>query len=58
MDLSKGRKGQLAMDDGGVDSRGYRARLQTPTVRENMGRTCWWLATEVMVKILGDANSR
>jgi hypothetical protein len=23
-----------------------------------MGRTLWWLATEVMVKILHDANSR
>jgi hypothetical protein len=28
------------------------------TVRQNMGRMLWWLATEVMVKILGDANSR
>jgi hypothetical protein len=37
-----------------VDPGGYRVT----TVRQNMGRTLWWLATEVMVKILGDDNSR
>jgi hypothetical protein len=31
-----------------VDPGGYRVT----TVRQNMGRTLWWLATEVMVKIL------
>jgi hypothetical protein len=54
VDLREGRKEQLMMDDGGMDSRGYRVT----TVRQNMGRTLWWLATEVMVKILGDASSR
>jgi hypothetical protein len=29
-----------------------------PTVRQNMGRTLWWLATEMMEKLLGDADSR
>jgi hypothetical protein len=47
MDLREGRREQLTMDDGGMDSRGYRVT----TVRQNMGRTLW-LATEVMVKIL------
>jgi hypothetical protein len=28
------------------------------TVRQNMERTLWWLVTEVMVKILSDADSR
>jgi hypothetical protein len=37
-----------------VDSGGYRVT----TVRQNMGRTLLWLATEVMMKILGDDNSR
>jgi hypothetical protein len=29
-----------------------------PTVRQNMGRMLWWLATEMMEKLLGDADSR
>jgi hypothetical protein len=45
---------QLARDNGGVSSRGYRARLQSG-LRRHMGRTFLWLAT---VKILGDADSR
>ena len=28
------------------------------TVRQNMGRTLWWLATEMMEKILGDSRRR
>jgi hypothetical protein len=36
--LREGRKEQLTMDDGGMDSRGYRV----PTVRQNMGRMFWW----------------
>jgi hypothetical protein len=31
---------------------------ENTTVRENMGRTLWWLAREMMEKILGDADSR
>jgi hypothetical protein len=54
VDLREGRREQLTMDDGGMDSRGYRVT----TVRQNMERTRWWLAMEMMVKILGDANSR
>jgi hypothetical protein len=43
---------------GGEIGRGFR-RIQSDTiVRQNMGRTLWWLSTEVMVKILGDADSR
>jgi hypothetical protein len=37
-----------------MNSEGYRVT----TVRQNMGRTLLWLATKVIVKILGDANSR
>jgi hypothetical protein len=37
-----------------MNSGGYRVTK----VRNHMGRTLWWLAMEVMVKILGDANSR
>jgi hypothetical protein len=34
-------------------------KMQSETkVRKYMGRMLWWLAMEVMVKILGDANSR
>jgi hypothetical protein len=32
-------------------------RIQSKTkVRENMGRTFWWLATEMMEKLLGDTD--
>jgi hypothetical protein len=34
IDLREGRKEQLVMDDGGVDSRGYRARLQSERIWE------------------------
>jgi hypothetical protein len=54
-DLREGRKEQLAMDDGGVDSREYRARLQSERIWEEH---FWWLATEMMEKLLGDADSR
>jgi hypothetical protein len=37
-----------------MNSEGYRVT----TVRQNMGRTLWWLAMEMMKKILGDADSR
>jgi hypothetical protein len=37
-----------------MNAGGYRV---TP-VRQNMGRTLLWLATEVRVKILSDADSR
>jgi hypothetical protein len=37
-----------------MNSEGYRVT----TVRQNMGRTLWWLAMEMMEKILGDADSR
>jgi hypothetical protein len=37
---------------------GFKRIQSETTVRENMGRTFWWLATEVMEKILGDADSR
>jgi hypothetical protein len=47
VDLREGRKEQLAMDDGSVDSNFKRIQSET-TVRENMGRTFWWLATEVI----------
>ena len=33
-DLREGRKEQLVMDDGGVDSREYRARLQSEKICE------------------------
>jgi hypothetical protein len=47
-ELSVRLQDQLARDDGSVDSGGYRVT----TVRQNMGRTPWLLATTVMVKIL------
>jgi hypothetical protein len=34
-----------------LDSGVYRARLQSES-RQNMGRMFWWLATEVMMKII------
>ena len=39
VDLRECRKEQLTMDDGGMDSRGYRVT----TVRQNMGLTRWTL---------------
>jgi len=52
VDLRKGRKEQLAM----VRWRcGFKRIQSETTVRENMGRTFWWLATEVMVKFSSDA---
>jgi hypothetical protein len=32
---------------------GFRRIQSETTVRQNMGRTLWWLVMEVMVKILG-----
>jgi hypothetical protein len=37
---------------------GFKRIQSETTVRENMGRTFWWLATEMMEKLLGDADSR
>jgi hypothetical protein len=40
---------------------GFRKIQSETTVREHMGRTLWWLATEMiemMEKILSDADSR
>jgi hypothetical protein len=37
---------------------GFRRIQSETTVRQNMGRTLWWLATEMMEKLLGDADSR
>jgi hypothetical protein len=43
----------------GKIERGFKIRIQSETtVRQNMGRTHWLLATEAMVKILGNADSR
>jgi hypothetical protein len=50
VDLREGRKEQLVKDDGGVDSRRYRARLQSERILEKHSNF-WWLATEVIVKI-------
>jgi hypothetical protein len=38
VDLREGRKEQLATDDGGVDSRGYRARLRSERIWEERSR--------------------
>jgi hypothetical protein len=57
MDLREGRKEQLAMDDGGVDSRGHRARLQSERIWEERSNF-WCLATEAMLKILQRCSSR
>ena len=48
-DLREGRKEQLARDDGGRDSRIKKIQSET-TVRENMGKTLWWLAMEARCK--------
>jgi hypothetical protein len=37
---------------------GFKRIQSETTVREKMGRTLWWLATEMMEKLLGDADSR
>jgi hypothetical protein len=51
VDLREGRKEQLPMDDGGVDSRGYRARLQSERIWEECSGG--W-AMEVTLKITVD----
>jgi hypothetical protein len=48
--LREGRTEQLAMDDGGVDSREYRARLQSERRWEEHSGA--WRQTTVLVKIL------
>jgi hypothetical protein len=45
-------------EDLGGNSSGFRRIQSETTVRENMGRTLWWLATETMEKLLGDTDSR
>jgi hypothetical protein len=52
VDLRESRKEQLAMDDGGVDSREYRARDYSQ--REDGKNT--QVATAVMVKTVSDAD--
>jgi hypothetical protein len=55
VDLRKGRKEQLAMERWRPEFK----RIQSETtVREKMGRTLWWLATEMMEKLRGDTDSR
>ena len=45
-----------------VESNDWRGKImwiqENTTVRENIGKTLWWLATEMMEKLLGDADSR
>jgi hypothetical protein len=52
--LREVRKEQLVMDDGGMDSRGYRARLQSERTWEEHSNFRS-LAKEVMGTFSGDA---
>ena len=56
--MCEGRSSGFEREKRGTIGDGFKRIPSETTVRENMGRTFWRLATEMIEKLLGDADSR